>query len=587
MVNTKQKKTNAGTIIRRIIIQNVIVTLVFCAISNILFKLDYESFVKSNVDTVQRMNDSMVNAVQDVDLSKNIYFNVANSDLIILCSNVNNFEQGQFFARIANGYSKETILDSKERCFLILPAEEVDFEEAGYMVAASPRIYINENESLINWMNSAKEDFYSIADEEDKIFLNYQVNEYCIDGDYFYPTDMLACYKTFPVEGMDYLDKDKYETFSPEFDIRDYETIGDLEINKMNPADNVGTAYLMGSKTDINDYTKQSVTDRKHYYTCDGKSDYDFYGSIDSLYYEYNKSFLKGDFLCVVKTPFVGTKITDGEEKYDPDVKSFVMESYYKTNYWEVRGKRILCNLLLIYGILFLISSVISVMHSLRIIAKREKEEFRNTLMDSISHDLKSPLTALRGYAESLKENLNEDKKEAYADAILENSDYMDKLINGNLELLRLNDMRCTGKKEKNDLVEITKSLYEKYIPALAERGVKLTVKGECFKKIDKKLLINALENLVSNSVKNVNDCGEIIVEGKENCFYISNSTDKLPSKKPEELWDAFVRGDDSRTNENGSGIGLAIAKRIFDIHKIKARIDYAEEEKIFKVTLL
>ena len=76
MVNTKQKKTNAGTIIRRIIIQNVIVTLVFCAISNILFKLDYESFVKSNVDTVQRMNDSMVNAVQDVDLSKNIYFNV-------------------------------------------------------------------------------------------------------------------------------------------------------------------------------------------------------------------------------------------------------------------------------------------------------------------------------------------------------------------------------------------------------------------------------------------------------------------------------------------------------------------------------
>ena len=99
--------------------------------------------------------------------------------------------------------------------------------------------------------------------------------------------------------------------------------------------------------------------------------------------------------------------------------------------------------------------------------------------------------------------------------------------------------------------------------------------------------MINALENLVSNSVKNVNDCGEIIVEGKENCFVISNSTDKLPSKKPEELWDAFVRGDDSRTNENGSGIGLAIAKRIFDIHKIKARIDYAEEEKIFKVTLL
>ena len=46
-------------------------------------------------------------------ISKNIYFNVANSDLIILCSNVNNFEQGQFFARIANGYSKANEISTR------------------------------------------------------------------------------------------------------------------------------------------------------------------------------------------------------------------------------------------------------------------------------------------------------------------------------------------------------------------------------------------------------------------------------------------------------------------------------------------
>ena len=207
--------------------------------------------------------------------------------------------------------------------------------------------------------------------------------------------------------------------------------------------------------------------------------------------------------------------------------------------------------------------------------------------MDSISHDLKSPLTALRGYAESLKENLNEDKKEEYADAILESSDYMDRLINGNLELLRLEDTRKTGKKENVDLVDLTKGLYEKYLPSLDERGITLNITGKYLKKVDRSLISNAIENLVSNSVKYVNDFGEISVKGTEKGFEIVNTVEELPKKKPEDLWETLVKGDDSRTNEKGSGIGLAIAKRIFDIHKIKAHTQYADgDPKEFKVTL-
>lgn len=72
----------------------------------------------------------------------------------------------------------------------------------------------------------------------------------------------------------------------------------------------------------------------------------------------------------------------------------------------------------------------------------------------------------------------------------------------------------------------------------------------------------------------------EINVAGDKSSITISNSVEMFPPKDLEELWETFVKGDDSRSNERGSGIGLAIAKRIFDIHKIKSKIEYRDDEK-------
>ena len=95
------------------------------------------------------------------------------------------------------------------------------------------------------------------------------------------------------------------------------------------------------------------------------------------------------------------------------------------------------------------------------------------------------------------------------------------------------------------------------------------------------------MENLVSNSVKYVNDNGEINVKETEKGFVISNTVEALPNKKPEELWESFVKGDEARSNEKGSGIGLAIAKSIFNLHKFKSSIEYTDgEEKKFEVYL-
>ena len=112
------------------------------------------------------------------------------------------------------------------------------------------------------------------------------------------------------------------------------------------------------------------------------------------------------------------------------------------------------------------------------------------------------------------------------------------------------------GDKEKTDLVKMTENLFEKYTPSLEERNITLTVKGDYIKKVNKNLFANALENLVSNSVKYVDDGGEINVVGNKNYFTILNSVEELPDKKGEELWETF------------------------DIHKIKASIEYEDGEK-------
>lgn len=580
------KKNKTGTIIKRLIIQNIIFTLLFCGVTWIYYGSDYSNWAFSNIDSLQKINYQMIRSVEQLGVERNIVHNVTNSDRLILSSNAENFEDGQFYARITDpaGF---TIVDSKERCFFVLPAEQIDYEEAGYEYAASPRIYINEDENLISWMKSA-EDEYNEKNDSDYRSLYFQVNVYGTSGDYFFPTNMMTYSLSVPnVEEMFAIDKDNFDSAEFNLDVGSYmNTAYSQGIEIIENKEGSGMAYVVGSETDANDYYSAGSGDLKSCYYRIGTAYSEDLGSYNDMNYTYSKSFLKGDFSCIVKVPFMCSSISD-KDKSDSSLKNYLMETYYKSNYWETRGSNALGRILIIYGILILLSSVISVIGSLRAIAKREREEFKNTLMDSISHDLKSPLTALRGYAESLKENLNADRKEEYADAILESSDYMDRLINGNLELLRLEDTRKTGKKENVDLVELTKGLYEKYLPSLDERGITLNITGKYLKKVDRSLISNAIENLVSNSVKYVNDFGEITVKGTEKGFEIVNTVEELPKKKPEDLWETLVKGNDSRTNEKGSGIGLAIAKRIFDIHKIKAHTQYADgDPKEFKVTL-
>lgn len=213
-----------------------------------------------------------------------------------------------------------------------------------------------------------------------------------------------------------------------------------------------------------------------------------------------------------------------------------------------------------------------------------EMDEYRKTLMDSMSHDLKSPLMAMSGYAENLKENVQTDKREHYAEAVYENAQYMNDIIKNVMELSKLESLKTDLKFEQYDLIELTEELAEKYKPLLDGRGISLSISGSFKCKVDRALISQGLENLLSNAVKYCTDGGSITVSGNSKSMSIQNTTAETYDGSVDNLWTPYIKGDSARSQKLGSGLGLAIVKNILGYNNLKGKI--ASENHTFIVTL-
>ena len=101
----------------------------------------------------------------------------------------------------------------------------------------------------------------------------------------------------------------------------------------------------------------------------------------------------------------------------------------------------------ILYSVLAILISFISSMLSYhKLMYFYKNEDYRKALMNSMAHDLKTPLTAMSGYAENLKENVMTEKREHYAQAILQNTEYMNGIISDILNLSKLEEGSESGK---------------------------------------------------------------------------------------------------------------------------------------------
>ena len=213
---------------------------------------------------------------------------------------------------------------------------------------------------------------------------------------------------------------------------------------------------------------------------------------------------------------------------------------------------------------------------------KSKIDEMRKQFISDVSHELKTPIALIQGYAEGLVENVNADDESRtfYANVILDEANKMDRLVKQLLELMKLEYGKREFNNESFDVVELIKEVIRKCNVMLEEDNVK--VYFDC----DKVIMANAdtfyieqiITNYLTNAIKYSKEVdGErkidvnIILNTEKNKIRVSvfNTGDNIDEGELQRIWGRFYKIDSSRNREKGgTGIGLAFVKAIMNNYK-------------------
>lgn len=208
---------------------------------------------------------------------------------------------------------------------------------------------------------------------------------------------------------------------------------------------------------------------------------------------------------------------------------------------------------------------------------KKETEHARQEWIANITHDLKTPLSPIKGYAELLARGTANDSQtvQEYGSIILKNVDYVEKLINGLKLTYQLESGALPFHPEQVRLVRYLKELVIDIVndPAFSNRNIEFECDlPEITAIIDPALFHRAVCNLVVNAlVHNPPDTTVTVSvsEDKERDIFISvrDNGAGISEEEQAKLFTRYYRGTNTKEKSEGSGLGLAIAKQIIALH--------------------
>lgn len=208
---------------------------------------------------------------------------------------------------------------------------------------------------------------------------------------------------------------------------------------------------------------------------------------------------------------------------------------------------------------------------------QEETERVRNEWITNITHDLKTPLSPIKGYAELLTSNAEIDKEtmQEYGEIILKNVNHTEKLINDLKLTYQLDSGSMPFNPQSVKLVRYMKELVIDIVndPAFKDRNIvfesnaqdiEICIDADLFRRAMNNLIINALthnppETKVTISIDTNSE--------KEACVYISDNGTGMSEAEQAELFNRYYRGTNTKEKPEGSGLGLAIAKQIINLH--------------------
>lgn len=218
------------------------------------------------------------------------------------------------------------------------------------------------------------------------------------------------------------------------------------------------------------------------------------------------------------------------------------------------------------YGILFIIDDITEQEH---------REQLRREFTSNVSHELKTPLTSISGFAEVLSAGLFQTNDDVvhFGTLIQKEAKRLLGMIEEIMHLTRIEEHRETGGDEPVSLKKIVADIVEFMEPVLIEKKVTIHCTMEDVLLIGNKGLLREMAmNLIDNAVKYNLPGGHVYVslrkEGNTVYFTVQDTGIGIPEDKQKRVFERFYRADSSRSKKiNGSGLGLSIVKHIAERH--------------------
>ena len=198
----------------------------------------------------------------------------------------------------------------------------------------------------------------------------------------------------------------------------------------------------------------------------------------------------------------------------------------------------------------------------------------RKELVDSLSHEMKTPLGIIRAYAEGLQDEADEAQQRKYAQVIISEVERMNGLIVTLLDLSALESGAASLNVTRFDFVELVETVAGRLLIDAPDTNFQLQYElpeQKVFVRTDRRRMEQVLSNLIVNARKNVSPGGilrlELTVDGGNLLFSIFNQGRPIPENDLPKIWARFYR--DSNAKYSGSGLGLSIVAQILSMQDL------------------
>ena len=223
-------------------------------------------------------------------------------------------------------------------------------------------------------------------------------------------------------------------------------------------------------------------------------------------------------------------------------------------------------------------------------IEKKSKiDEMRKQFISDVSHELKTPIALIQGYAEGLIENVNtdEENRKFYSEVILDEANKMDTMVKELLDLMKIEHGGRLFQDDYFDVTELVTSEIRKYTVMLEENGIQVIFEQTQPVRAyaDVTFIEQVMNNYVSNAIKHAEEVDgkkqiEVKIKRKKDKklrITVFNTGKQISSENMNKIWTRFYKEDTSRNREmGGTGIGLSVVKAIMENYQN----DYGAENK-------